>query len=250
MRVTVLGSCGAWPEAGRACSGYLLESDDTRVAVDLGYGTLPRLLSTCPASEVSAVVISHAHADHCVDLHGLSRARSLPTPPLPALPVYALPDVIDRLAALDGAEGPARWKSVAQLHPLEPDQPFEIGPFRIRPVELPHFVRNFGFRIEAEGAVLAYTGDTGPSPKILELARDADLFLCEATHQGTADGPGPRFLSTAEEAGQYASEARVRQLMLTHLWPGEDRRRSAAEAAREFPGKIVLADEGLRLSVP
>jgi ribonuclease BN (tRNA processing enzyme) len=250
MRVTVLGSCGAWPEAGRSCSGYLFESGSTRVVVDLGYGTLPRLLSVCPAETVTAVVVSHAHADHCVDLHGLSRARSLPEPPLPPLPVYALPDVVERLSALDGIEGPARWKSVADLHPLAPDRSFDLGPFRFRPIELPHFVRNFGFRIEVDGAVAAYTGDTGPSPKIVELARDADLFLCQATHQGPPRGPEPRFLLTAAEAGEYATQARARRLLLTHVWPGDDRRRSVTEAAGAYAGPIVVADEGLALDVP
>jgi ribonuclease BN (tRNA processing enzyme) len=77
-RVVVLGGCGAWPEPGRACSGFLLEHDGFRVALDLGYGTLPRLLSllgSATAVGLDAVIVTHDHPDHVIDLHGLFRAR-------------------------------------------------------------------------------------------------------------------------------------------------------------------------------
>jgi ribonuclease BN (tRNA processing enzyme) len=83
MRLTVLGACGAWPEAGQACSGYLVEHDDFRLVVDLGYATMPRLLERVAADRVDAVVISHGHPDHCADLSPLLRARALrDDPPL------------------------------------------------------------------------------------------------------------------------------------------------------------------------
>ena len=77
-RLVVLGGCGAWPEPGRACSGFLLEHEGFRVALDLGYGTLPRLLAelgSVTAAGLDAVVVTHDHPDHVVDLHGLFRAR-------------------------------------------------------------------------------------------------------------------------------------------------------------------------------
>ena len=77
-RLTVLGSCGAWPEPGRACSGFVLEHRGARVVLDLGYGTLPRLLAllgSSAADGIAAVIITHAHPDHMIDLHGLLRAQ-------------------------------------------------------------------------------------------------------------------------------------------------------------------------------
>jgi len=249
VRVTVLGTSGAWPAKGRACSGFLLESGGVRVVLDLGFGALPRLLEACPAEDVGAVFITHAHADHCVDLYGLYRARALPRPPFPALPVFALPDVLTRVGALDGPDGPARLRRECDFHPIGPEETAEFGPFRIRTVPLPHFVPNLGLRVEVEGKVVAYTGDTGPSPRVAELARDADLFICEAMEQGPpSDAPG-RFLLTATEAARYATEARAARLLLTHFWPGDDRAVSRSEAAREFSGELVVAEEGLVMTL-
>jgi len=101
VRLTVLGSCGAWPDAGQACSGYLVEHDGFRLLVDLGYATVPRLLERVGAGQVDAVFISHGHPDHCADLNPLLRARLLRDDPAAPLPVYALPGALDAVLALD-----------------------------------------------------------------------------------------------------------------------------------------------------
>ena len=106
-RVVVLGSCGAWPEPGRACSGYLLEHDGFRVVLDLGYGTLSRLLAllgSTTAVGLDAVVVTHDHPDHVVDLHGLFRARLYDGRQLPRIPLYAPEAVLERVAGLEDGE--------------------------------------------------------------------------------------------------------------------------------------------------
>jgi ribonuclease BN (tRNA processing enzyme) len=250
VRFTVLGTSGAWPERGRACSGYLVEAAGQRLVLDLGFGTLPRLLEQCRAEEVSAVFVSHAHPDHCVDLFGLYRARALPEPPFAPLPVYASPEVMDRVGGLGGPDGPARLKRECEFHPIGPDTTVDVGPFHLTTMALPHFVPNLGVRIEVDGLVVAYTGDTGPTARVADLTRDADLFVCEATHQRAPPDRPERFLLTATEAGRYARDGGATRLMLTHFWPGDDRSISRTEAAREFRGEILLADEGLSLSLP
>jgi len=101
MRMTVLGACGAWPAAGQVCSGYLVEHDGSRLLVDAGYATVPRLLELMGADQVDAVFISHGHPDHCADLSPLLRARALRDDPPAPLPVYALPGALDAVLALD-----------------------------------------------------------------------------------------------------------------------------------------------------
>src|SRR5216117_1824429 len=101
MRLTVLGGCGAWPAAGQACSGYLLEHEGFRLLIDPGYATLTRLLEVSSAERVDAVLVSHGHPDHCADLHPLLRARTLRDDPAPPLDVYALPDSVTKVLALD-----------------------------------------------------------------------------------------------------------------------------------------------------
>src|SRR5262249_14106078 len=179
MRLTVLGGCGAWPEAGQACSGFLVEHDGFRLVVDLGYATVPRLLERAAPGQVDAVFISHGHPDHCADLNPLLRARVLREDPAAALPVYALPGALDAVMALDRPETLA---GALPLTELSPGGQLEIGPFRAQTYLLPHWVPNVGLRLAAGEAVLAYTGDCGPSPLIAELALQADLLLAEASY--------------------------------------------------------------------
>lgn len=249
VKVTVLGTSGAWPSRGRACSGYLIETAQAKVVLDLGFGTLPRLLALCQAQEVSAVFISHAHADHCVDLYGLYRALRLPSPPFRSPPIFAAPEVMNRVGALDGDGGADRLRQGLDFHPVGPDESLSVGDLRLRTFALPHFTPNLGVRLESDESVIAYTGDTGPTESVSDLARGADLFICEATYQKPPKEEGPRFLLTATEAGQYAREAKAKRLMLTHFWPEDDRMVSRDLAVAQFAGELILAEEGLALTL-
>lgn len=249
----MLGSCGGWPEPGRACSGFLLESAGFRVVVDLGYGTLPRLLSLLgnpTADGLGAVVVTHDHPDHTVDLHGLFRARWFGRRGAPRIPLYAPHGVLDRLKAFEDGTDEALSR-VFEPWPL-PERAYRCGPFRLDSVALPHFVPNAGVRLTSSEATVAYTGDTGPDPAVVELASGADLFIAEATdrHQrpGAAESDSDRRCDlTAREAAALAEQARAERLLLTHFWPGNDREVSRAEAAEVFPGETLVAAEGLRI---
>jgi ribonuclease BN (tRNA processing enzyme) len=252
-RLVVLGSCGAWPEPGRACSGFVLEHDGTRLVLDLGYGTLPRLLSLLDSEVgdgIDAVIVTHKHPDHMLDLHGLFRARWFGRREAPAIPLYAPEGVLARVAALEEDDVSA-VPCVFDWHPL-PDAPYQIGPFRLVSRALPHFVPNSGVRLSAPGLTVAYTGDTGPDIALGELGREADLYIVEATSRNqratTTQSPtGAGMHLTSREAGEAAAAAGARRLLLTHFWPGNDRERSRAEAAEVFGGEVLLADEGLEV---
>ncbi len=110
---------------------------------------------------------------------------------------------------------------------------------------LPHSVPNAGLRLEAGGQVLAYTGDSGPSPRLAELARGADVFLAEATSPWQVPGRSARYLSSARQAGEVAREAGAGRLVLTHLWPGTDPDEAVRAAAGSYPGEIAVASPGL-----
>jgi ribonuclease BN (tRNA processing enzyme) len=247
MRLTVLGGCGAWPEAGRACSGYLIEQDGFRLLVDPGYATLPRLLEVSPAEQVDAVFVSHGHPDHCADLNPLLRARSLGAGDPPALTVHTLPGALDQVLALDR---PGLLDDAYRLSEFEAGATFEIGPFMTRTSLLPHWVPNAGVRLSAAGRVLTYTGDCGPSPALVDLARDADLLLAEATHLHPVPADSGEYQTSARLAGRQAQQAGVERLLLTHLWPGTDQAAVVAEAGEEFAGPIDVAVTGLVAELP
>jgi ribonuclease BN (tRNA processing enzyme) len=246
MRLTVLGGCGAWPEAGQACSGYLVEHDGFRLLVDVGYAIVPRLLERAAADQIDAVYISHAHPDHCADLNPLLRARALRDDPPAPLPVYALPGALDAVLALDA---PQMLAGAYVLHELSAGSRLDIGPFRAETRLLPHWVPNAGLRLAAGGRVLAYTGDSGPSPQVVELARRADLLLAEATYVRQVPESSRRYLSSARDAGQRAADAGAGRLLLTHLWPGTDPSAARAAAGDRYDGQIGVATAGLVLDL-
>jgi ribonuclease BN (tRNA processing enzyme) len=242
MRLTVLGGCGAFPAAGSACSGYLVEQDGFRALIDPGYATFPRLLEYCAAAAVDAVLVSHGHPDHCADLNPLLRARALAGDPAPRLPVYAPPGALRAVLALDR---PGMLDDALELREFAPGAAFEAGPFSVRTWLLPHSRPNAGLRLQAGGTVLAYTGDTGPSPDLPALARDADLFLADASYPERVPDDLASTLSSARQAGQTAAAAGAGALLLTHLMPGTDPGAAVSAAAASYDGVITVAVPGV-----
>jgi ribonuclease BN (tRNA processing enzyme) len=255
-RLVVLGGCGAWPEANRACSGFVLEHQGLRVVLDLGYATLPRLLAllgSSVADGIDAVIVTHEHPDHMIDLHGLFRARWFGRRGAPAIPLYAPEGVLLRVCGLE-ADDAETVQQVFDWHPL-PAQPYEIGPLLLESRALPHFVLNSGVRISTASLTVAYTGDTGPDPALAELGRNADLYIVEATTRGqqpmSPPAPNaPRMHLTDREAGEAAARAGAKRLLLTHFWPENDRERSRIAAAEVFDGEVLVAEEGLEVTLP
>jgi ribonuclease BN (tRNA processing enzyme) len=247
MRLRVLGGCGAWPAAGQACSGYLVEYDEFRLLVDVGYATVPRLLQWVDAGGVDAVFISHGHPDHCADLNPLLRARALSDEPPAPLAVYALPGALDAVLALDR---PGMLSDAYVLHELTPGEQVNIGPFCLESRLLPHWVPNLGVRLAAGGQVIAYTGDSGPSPEVVKLAHDAHLLLAEATYTEHVPEDSRRYLSSARQAGRQAAQAGAGQLALTHLWPGTDPAAARAAAAEQYNGAVGVAVADLLVDLP
>jgi ribonuclease BN (tRNA processing enzyme) len=241
MRLTVLGGCGAFPAAGQACSGYLLEHDGFRLLIDPGYAIVPRLLEVVTAESVNAVFVSHGHPDHCADLNPLLRARNFGDSPAVALPIYALPGALDAVLALDGN----MLDGTHTVHEFQAGRRFGIGPFEADTRLLPHWVPNAGVRLSAGDQTIMYTGDSGPSQDVIELARDADLLLAEATYPDQLPDGFKGNLTSAREAGQQATQAGARRLLLTHLWPGVEAQAAMDAARAEYEGEIAVAAAGL-----
>ncbi|MDJ0346474.1 MBL fold metallo-hydrolase [Streptomyces sp. H10-C2] len=239
-RLTVLGTCGAWPQAGRAASGFLLEYDWFRLVLDLGYATLPRLLTYCEGGDIDAVVITHEHPDHCADLSALGRERYFSDDRRARVPLYCTPGVIGRVQAMEPSEDLLDVFSVYRLPGTH-----QVGPFQLDAVLLPHHVPHAGVRVTAPGLTVAYSGDAGPDAALAPLGACASLFVIGATLQGPPPDEDPRHLMSATEAGTWATRAGAQRLLLTHFWPDSDRARSVTEAQSTFAGEVIAADEGL-----
>lgn len=247
MRLTVIGSSGSYPGPESPASCYLLEAEHEgrpyRVLLDMGSGALGVLHRHIDPVEVEAVLLSHLHADHCLDLCGYYVLRKYhPAGACPRIPVWGPVDTARRMAkAYDLDEDPGMNEEFDFR--LWPDEPLQVGPFRVSTAPMAHPVPAYGLRIEADGRVLAYSGDTGVCEELVEIARDSDLFLCEASFLETMENP-PDIHLTGAEAGTMATRAGARKLVLTHVPAWHDAAVILAEAEQTYAGDLSLARPG------
>jgi ribonuclease BN (tRNA processing enzyme) len=249
LRLTVVGCSGSYPGPTSPASCYLLEAPDPeepgrtwRVLLDLGSGALGALHRHADPLAVDAVLLSHLHADHCLDLAGYYVLRKYhPEGPQPRIPVWGPVGTADRIArAYDLPTEPGMH---GEFDFREWKAPIDLGPFRVEPVPVVHPVPAFGLRVSVGGRVVAYTGDSGPCAQLADLARDADLFLAEASFRSGDDNP-PDLHLTGTECGEVAREASARRLVLTHVPPWHDPQVALDEAAAAYDGPVELARPG------
>jgi ribonuclease BN (tRNA processing enzyme) len=250
MRLTVLGRSPARPNPGEACAGYLIEGGGARLLVDIGPGVVAQLLRQGHPDELDAVVISHMHPDHMLDLVTLryvypwrSRAHD------ERLRVIVPPGSTEQLTDLARGVGSRKhFDDAFRLSEHDGRSAMTFGRMSLTPVETQHYIPCWGFRAEADERLIAYTADTGPSEALLDLATDADLLVSEATLRSVdedAAPPQPRGHLLPAEAGDAARAAGARRLLLTHL-PIDDGSAWARDEAAAAYGRDVEVAEPLR----
>jgi len=245
MRLTVLGSSGTYAVPDRPASGYVVSAGDTEVVLDLGFGVFPALRRR--PSVPSAIVLSHEHPDHCVDLFALFSALRFELPEPPGIPVMCPQSVVDKITGFLEADRAHDLHRVFAFDPISPGDERTVGPFLLRFGASVHPVSALITRLEADGRSLVYSGDTGPAGDLEALATGVDLLLCEASMVGPpADGRYPYHLF-AVEAGEIAARAGVGRLVVTHVPPNLDASVAVGEAAAAYPGPIEHAVPGLEI---
>lgn len=258
LSLTVLGGSAAWPNPGQGCSSYLLEDSGFKLLLDCGPDTLLELRNHTRFSEIAAIVISHCHADHILDLVTLRYALVYSQEqPDHRIPLWAPPGGLQVLEALGnalGSQGEATgdfWRETFDLREYEPDQQLEIGEFQLRFAHTQHFTECYAIRIEEpSGKAIVYGADTGNVEPLIAFASGAELLISEAT----ADTHGDLDLEdrghlVPEDAGLWAAEAGVGRLLLTHLWYERDAAEVVERAARHYAGHIDVATAGLTIYV-
>jgi ribonuclease BN (tRNA processing enzyme) len=220
VKLIVVGCSPAWPNPGSAQSGYLVQADGRRLLMDCGPGVLARLRNmngNWPA--VDAIIVTHWHLDHWGDLVPWVWGTMLgPGRDIAPAQLWLPPGGEERLRDFGARLGwEDMWGSAFTLHEYRGDEAFETAGLTVTPVQLVHYTLDtFGLRVSNGDRTLAYSGDSGPSARLVELARGADLFLCEATlEHGELDGDPRGHLATDEAVAAFEASG-AKRLLLTH----------------------------------
>lgn len=253
MRLVVLGCSGSGPGPDSPASGYLVEAGDAHLVLDLGNGTLGALQRHLDPWRLDAVVFSHLHPDHCADFAALVVYRRYhPRPPVDPtvhrLPVHAPAEAADRFAvayAPSAAERAATdLTDVFDFRPLSDGGRVDVAGAVLTAAAVDHPCEAYALRVSHGGRSLVYSGDTGPCERLVELARGADVLLCEASwpHRSEQwDEPPAGVHLSGRQAGEHAAAAGVGRLLLTHVPAWHDGAQLLAEAKEVFAGPVELA---------
>ncbi len=247
MRLTVLGKSPSWEDAGGACTSYLIEHGETKLTVDFGSGALGKLRARIDYRDLDAIVLSHFHADHLLDLVPLGCALTYgpassdgSAPPRLIAPTGAM-DFFRRLGrAIDDED---LIVSALPIEEYEPESELGVGEILVRTHPVPHIGPTHAIElVSPTGGRIVFGADGPYSDELIAAARDADVLLAEAT---LADPePGQHVHMSAEETGRLGREAGVGRLVLTHISDELDTERARRLAAEEFGGEVEVAAEG------
>jgi ribonuclease BN (tRNA processing enzyme) len=264
MRLTVLGKSPSWQDAGGACSGYLVEDDDTKVLIDCGNGVFAKLRERVDYVDVDAVLLSHLHADHFLDLvpfaYALTYApRQQPVPvdgwpgtDDPARPeLHAPPGARETFRRVVGAWGNEDLIEKAfELREYDESDELRIGPVSVSFQGVPHFTDTYAMCFSSTNGAgrIVYGADCSPTDALTEFASGSDLMLIEATLP-RPERTGERGHLTPREAGEHGRAAGVRRLVLTHISDELDSGWACEEAAAGFQAPVEMAREGATYEV-
>jgi ribonuclease BN (tRNA processing enzyme) len=242
LSLTVLGNNGTYAGPGGACTGFLVEGGDERILLDCGPGTLGNLQRHADLASLTAVVVTHCHPDHWLELpvlcnawrYGLGRGD---------LPVLTTRETIAMFEAVMGrVEGTFRWQVLAD------GATAGTGALRWRFSATDHPVETLAARVDLDGRSLAFSSDTGPDWSYDRLGAGIDLALCESTFLSDREPEQIPHLS-ARQAGRMAAAAGVARLVLTHHMPGEDAAAHEREASEAFGAPVTSSRIGDRFVV-
>ena len=239
LQVTVLGASGTYAGPGGACSGYLVQCDGFSLLVDAGPGTLANLQRHVSLRDLDAVIISHEHPDHWLELPVLRNAWKYALDRA-GVPVYGTAGTLAFADPLcHGELAPTfDWRVITDGDELA------IGPLTVRCSDTDHPPETLGLAIGDGATWLGYSADTGPGWSMSAFGVPIDLAIWEATCLDADKASVHGVHCSAAETGHEARAAEVRRLVLTHLWPGSDPEDFRAEAAATYGAPVDVAEPG------
>jgi len=246
MELITLGTSAAYPTVNRACSGYLIREEGTNVLMDAGSSVTRNLMRWINPSLLDAIVITHLHQDHFIDIYPLYYFLAFHHRERLPIDVYAPEGARDFVLQIFPRGSEKGLDSVYNFKPLRHRGSFKVGVIEFQSIGVRHSLNAFGIRASAGQRTIAYSSDTGFDEILYEVAAGSDIFICEATMQQERED---LLHLTAAQAGMIASKAGAKKLVLTHIWPDFELAESQRMAAAEYAGPIVLAEDNMKFFV-
>ena len=245
MKIIVLGNQASFPKAARHHVSFIVSEGETNLLIEMGPGTCSRFQEYIPLPKLTAVLISHAHQDHLLDLfifgYGVYMYNYLQRGeyhPKVYLPLHGISVVKAVAKALDIE------KYVESLSLSIIERKFQIGELTIKTHPTNHFIPTVAVRIEdSYGKSVTYTSDTGFAEDLIDFARNTNLLIAEATLKREDENPQLKHMS-GRLAGLLAQRSGAKKLLLTHLWYEYNENEILNEAKQAFDGDIEIAKEG------
>ena len=242
LALVPVGVGAAYGRPGEAQSCYLVRGGRTAVALDLGAGALNRLQDEIAPEDLAALVITHLHPDHCIDLLSLRVYLAFGSVRAPRLRVLGPPGLRDRLAAFAGSEGWDEAFAFEELTGEEGDRDLGGG-LTLAYRQVPHLPPTFALRVEGGSGAVCYGADCAPNDALPQLAAGAGVLVCECSFGADEVPEGLPHLN-ARQAGEMAARAGAGRLLLTHCYPEHDRDAALAAAREAFGGPVAWAVQG------
>ena len=249
MKLTVVGCSGSFAGPDSPASCYLLQAQHEgrtwNVALDIGAGALGALQRHIDPRDLDAIFLSHLHPDHCIDLCGLYVVQKYhPDGPSDPLVVYGPIGTKKRMSEAYGLDDMNAMDTEFDYRDHVDRQPITVGPFTVTPYAVKHPIEAYGFRVEADGAVLAYTGDTDECDALIPLMKGADLVLADSAFVEGRDTISGIHMNGGQCAQMANRAGGVGRLMLTHMPAWNDKELCRAQAAAYWDGEVELAEPG------
>ena len=236
-KVTVLGCSGSYAKRGGACTGFLVQSSEANVWLDAGPGTLANLQQHIEIDQLTAVVLTHEHADHWLELPVVYNAIRYYVM-CEQIPVYGTIGTLNlAMKMCPQLEEAFTWNIIAD------GSCQSIGDQNWRWSQTDHYVETLASRVDVGDSSFVFTADTGPNWDINQLGERVSLAISESTFLASREHEGILHLS-ARQAGELATKINADHLVLSHLAPGEDGVQHENQASQIFAGQITVAAAG------
>jgi len=245
VRLTVVGSASAWTRRpGHASSCYLVEDGVHAIVLDLGQGAFSELSRYREPATLDAVLASHLHPDHFVDLVPLRHYLKYEAKQTGRLEIHGPAELAARLDGLFAEPGFLASMRVAALQPGTRD----VATLSVDARHVTHIPDSYAFRLSTtSGPGLVYSGDCGVADDLLPLIQPGDVVLCEAAY-GAGPAQDPIHLNAAA-AATVAARAGASRLLMTHLLDRADHAAAVAVASEIFGADVEVAEPGLQVEI-